>query len=388
MRQVLLALSVCFLSTTALADDVEDVAKLLKEKFPKLQFEKVERAPVSGLYEIHAGANIIYTDRNVEHLIFGEIYDVKGKNLTADKRRALFKELVLRMSKEFPKDAIHIPGKRKPTVFLVVDTDCPYSRRELQYLLSKNVDIFLIFYGFHRESFAHATYVLNSRDKKGALQEVISGKLDGKGQELLKKIPEEKRKELGQRLSAWEKWCRKYGINGVPFAIVPERQLVVQGARIDQLDKLFPLDFSQIDLSKAAVVVGNGKGTKVVVVTDPTCPFCRKACNELRHYAKEGKATFYVYFLPVHGNKSMQYIADIMNAPKEKRAEILEKIFTGKWKPTGKPFSPQARAEFEENLKVVNLIGATATPTFVFPDGNRIAGARINLIAKLIEGER
>jgi len=369
----------CF--SQALADDISDVKRLLKERFPKLTFQKVERAPVKGLYEIHAGTNVIYTDRNVEHLIFGEIYTVGGKNLTAERRRRLFKELVAEISKDFPKDAIHIAGKG-PSVLLVVDPDCPYCRRLLSYLLDKGADLHIILFGFHQESFPHAVYLLRAEDKKKALREIVSGKLDGKGKEILTSLTEQDRKEVEEKLRGWRNWVNKYDIRGVPFAVVPSKQMVVQGANLRLFDKIFPIDFSQIDLTKAPVVVGNGSGKKVVVVTDPTCPFCRKACNTLRHFAEEGKATFYVFFFPVHGETSIRYISDILNADKKDRPELLKEFFEGKRKPSGKPMNPQAKKEFQEQLQVINKLGVTATPTFIFEDGAKVEGARITQIER------
>jgi thiol:disulfide interchange protein DsbC len=384
MRKTLLALSVCFLASSAFAGDTDEVAKLLHQKFPRLHFQKVEKSPVKGLYEIHAGTNIIYTDRNVDHLIFGEIYDVKGRDLTAEKRQLLFKQLVAKMSEDFPKNAIHIKGK-KPSLFLIVDPDCPFSRQVLRYLLSKDADMHLIFFGFHKGSYPHALYILSSRDKKKALEEVINGRLDGdkNEKEILKKYAAN-RKKVDAELKGWREFVQKYGVRGVPFVLVPSKQLVVQGARMDLLGRIFPVDFSKIDLSKAPVVVGHG-GKKVVVVTDPTCPFCRRMCNALRHYAKEGKVTFYVFFLPVHGQKSMDYIADILDAPKSKRPELLEKIFEGKFKTDHKPFSPQAQKEFREELEVVRQLGVSGTPTFIFPDGTKIVGARLKEVERKIE---
>ena len=387
----LLALTLTFcLSGEAFAGangNIKRVENLLHKRLPKLQFQKIVPAPVKGLYEIQAGTNVIYTDEDVDHIIFGAIYNLEGRNLTTEERRELFKQFALKLAKTFP-NGIHVEGKEKPVLYVVVDTDCPFSRQVLKDLFSKDVDFYAVFLTGHRESFPHTAYVLNSRDKKKALKEVVSGKLDGKGQDLLKSISAEKRKEYSSRIRKWEKWSENNGINGVPFIIVPAKQAVIQGARLGLINRLYPIGFSQIKLSKSAVVVGSGKGKKVVVVTDPTCPFCRMACNTLRHYAKEGKVTYYVYFLPTHGNYSMKYIADIMNTPKSKRPELLKEFFEGKRKASGKPFSPEAEREFNENLKVVNKIGVTATPTFIFQNGKSVAGANLPELKKLIGGEK
>ena len=390
MRGFLFALSLLLLSASAQAgapNKADRIKELLHEKLPNLQFSEVLPSPVKGLYEVHAGRNVLYVDSDVSHIVIGEIYDLNGRNLTAETRKKLFKEFALRLSKDFPTGtAIHFKGK-KPTVFVVADPDCPFCRRTLDFLLQKGADVYVIFVGMHPESYPHSLYVLSSKDKKKALQEVISGKLDGKGEEILKKVPDKEREKLTSLLDSWKKWSEKYSINGVPFVIVPSRQMVIQGAQLDVLNRLYPIDFSKIDLSRAPVVVGKGTGKKVVVITDPTCPFCRKACNTLRHYADEGKATFYVFFLPVHGNVSMKFLADIFNSDKSERPEILKEIFLGKWSPSGKPMNPKAEREFRKQLEIVNELGVSATPTFIFPNGEKVEGADIRRLEKLIKGD-
>lgn len=390
----LVAFLVMFSSVSLAATEnpsrIKQVENLLRKKLPNLHFDKVEPSPIKGLYEVHAGSNIIYVDPQVEHLVFGAIYNLQGKNLTDEKRKQLFRQLADEMAKTFPvRSAVHVAGSKKPTVFLVADPDCPYSRGLLKFLLSRNVDFFVIFADMHRNSYPHILYILSSKDKRKAIEEVVSGKLDDEAdvQRILKDASETDKKEVGDLLNEWKQWMGKYSIRGVPFAVIPGNQQVVQGFRREVFESLYPFDISKLNLSDAPVIVGSGSGKKIVAVTDPTCPFCKRACNALRHLAKEGKATFYVYLFPIHGDFSMKYIADIMNAPKEKRALLLEKFFEGKASPSGKPMTPEAKKEFQKQLQVINKLGVTGTPTFFsYPDGKKIVGANVRAIENLVKG--
>lgn len=392
MRKTLLALTLLVFASPVFAkdSDIARIEKLVRQKFPNLHFQEIEKSPVEGLYEIHAGTNIIYVDRPVEHLIFGAIYDPNGRNLTDEKRQELYRKMAQELSKTFPtRTALHIKG-RKPTVFLITDPDCPYCRRELRELLDKNADIYVIFVADHRYSYPHVIYILTAKDKRKALGEVISGKLDddAKVQDILRNVKGADKDRIDSLLAEWDKWAKEHGVSSVPAMIVPSKLFYVEGYRPEVISQLYPVDLKKIHaLEKAPVVVGNGKGRKIVVVTDPTCPFCALACNKLRHYAKEGKATFYVYFLPIHGQASYNAITDVMNAPKNERPKILAEFFEKKRQSSGKPMSPEAEKQFQEEMKIVNQLGVTGTPTFFdYETGRRIVGANLPAVEKLIEG--
>ncbi len=66
---------------TAAARDAESE---LRQTFVNLQFEDFGPAPVKGpIYQATAGGRIIYYAPDSEHLLFAEIYDRNGQNLTA-----------------------------------------------------------------------------------------------------------------------------------------------------------------------------------------------------------------------------------------------------------------------------------------------------------------
>jgi thiol:disulfide interchange protein DsbC len=56
--------------------------QLLKSSFSNFQFYSVKPSAVKGLYEIDTGSNIVYYSADANVLIFGEMYNDRGENLS------------------------------------------------------------------------------------------------------------------------------------------------------------------------------------------------------------------------------------------------------------------------------------------------------------------
>ena len=65
-------------STAACADE-SSVKKEMAAKFPDIPVHSVKKAPVKGLYEIVAGAQVFYVDEKVEHVILGNLIENAAK---------------------------------------------------------------------------------------------------------------------------------------------------------------------------------------------------------------------------------------------------------------------------------------------------------------------
>ncbi len=135
LRRCLLAFGAAavILSTTAHAvDDAAVEATIraaLTKRLPNLpHIDEIRRAPLSGLYELRLGAQVIYSDAQGSFVIEGEIIDtVKHANLTQDRIDSLtafdFSRLPL-------KDAVvwkRGTGARKLVVF--ADPNCAYCKK-------------------------------------------------------------------------------------------------------------------------------------------------------------------------------------------------------------------------------------------------------------------
>lgn len=64
-------------------DDIQaEAEQLLKSSFANFQFYSVKPSAVDGLYEIDTGGKIVYYSADANVLIFGEMYNDRGENLS------------------------------------------------------------------------------------------------------------------------------------------------------------------------------------------------------------------------------------------------------------------------------------------------------------------
>ena len=159
--------------------EIAPVREALKKEFPKLQAVSITESPIKGLYEIEVGPNIIYFYPEKDLLLFGEIWTKDGQNITAGKKAAI---AALRL-KEAPLEKAVKIGNGRNKVIEFTDPDCPYCRKASAFLKGrKDVTRYVFFFPLpiHKEAEAHARYVLCSAKRAEALEEVMSGQLDGK----------------------------------------------------------------------------------------------------------------------------------------------------------------------------------------------------------------
>src|ERR1017187_3179863 len=84
------------MASMAVGAETVDVAKIraeISQRYPKLQVNEVKVTDIKGpLLEVTAGQNVIYYDQSGGNLIFGEVWNKEGVNLTAKKKEALVAE--------------------------------------------------------------------------------------------------------------------------------------------------------------------------------------------------------------------------------------------------------------------------------------------------------
>ncbi len=157
----------------------------------------------------------------------------------------------------------------------------------------------------------------------------------------------------------------KYLFNGQIIRMSDMQNLT--GLRYQDLNRV---DVSSIPL-KDAIVVGNRSARKkVIVLTDPTCPFCVKLHGELKKAAAKDKdAAFYVMPYPRNGKDTATYrkCAAVVCSKSEK---VLDDAFAGKELP-----APDCKTgAVNETMKLADRLRIQGTPTMLLPDGRMISG--------------
>ena len=382
VRTLLLGILAGSTAFGGVCDGITD--RVLQKHAPIPPYQVMSKREINGLCEMILNINgqfvPIYATK--DFVLAGEMFSNR-RQITQEQIAKIRKEQVKRLKGKLDEltATIYKPANATGKIlYFITDPNCPYCNRfkkTVKEFADKNgITVKLVFFPlpFHKGADRKAeSFICEGKTFEDYLKDSYGSKTCEDGQE-----------KIQEMLTL----AKEVGIRGTP-TFITENGKVITGFREREIERALGIehkvDVSKIDLSKA-IQVGNGKGKKIIVVTDPTCPFCKRACNALRHYAEEGKATFYVYFLPVHGDASKRAIEFIFSQPKETRAEVLAKVFEGKLRIPAN-FKPTLEAEklFKENLIEANKTGATATPTFILPNGKVIEGARISLIKNFIE---
>ncbi len=219
----------------------KDVQVKFSKIFSKTQVSSVEKSVIPGLYQVEAGPNVFYYAPAGEgHLIFGQIVDKNGKNLTASvmmELRAKFeKEMAAKSAlvlKTLPLNQAIKIGHGPNTVIEFTDPDCPFCRRVDQFLETRTDVTRYIFLNpldqLHPTSRAKSAWILHSSNPGKALLEVFNGKHDNdaavNSMDNLTKYPAAA-KQIAENLS----WGQKVGLQGTPLLFV--NGVMVNGANI------------------------------------------------------------------------------------------------------------------------------------------------------------
>jgi thiol:disulfide interchange protein DsbC len=136
---------------------------------------------------------------------------------------------------------------------------------------------------------------------------------------------------------------------------------------------------------KNAIVLGNPAASKrLVVFTDPDCPFCAKLHGELHKLvAADRDLAVHVKLFPLKMHPQAHDKSRVILAG---GAQLLDDAFAGK----PLPASPKApAAAVDATIAQAGKLGITGTPTMVFPDGTVAVGMReLPELQKLLAGAR
>ncbi|HSI94447.1 MAG: DsbC family protein [Methylophilaceae bacterium] len=156
--------------------------------------------------------------------------------------------------------------------------------------------------------------------------------------------------------------------------------LIVEGRLVDpknkrdltaeRMDELTRVDFASLPLDKAIKVVKGNGSRKLVVFSDPDCPYCKKL--EQKDLVGITDVTIYTFLYPLESlhpdaaNKSRA----IWCAPDRSKA-WQEWILNGQL-PKG---TASCDAPIDDVADLGSKLGITSTPTLIFANGKRLLGA-------------
>ena len=156
--------------------------------------------------------------------------------------------------------------------------------------------------------------------------------------------------------------------------------LIVEGRLVDpkskrdltaeRIDELTRVDFSSLPLEKAIKVVKGNGSRKLVVFSDPDCPYCKKL--EQKELSTLSDVTIYTFLYPLESlhpdaaNKSRA----IWCAPDKGKA-WQDWMLNGQLPKN----STTCDTPIDNVAQLGTKLGITSTPTLVFSNGKRLLGA-------------
>ncbi|MGK0674328.1 MAG: DsbC family protein [Halothiobacillaceae bacterium] len=212
-------------SLPALADPAtEALTKKLKESMPGLPLTSVTATPVSGIYEVVAGPEVVYMTGDGRYMFQGVLVDFeKRKNLTEERRAGIRAELLKQIKDE--DTIIYAPqGATKYTMTVFTDPSCPYCRKlhqEVPELNKQGVKVRYVLYpraGLDSPIGKSSVGIMCAKDRKVELEKSLAGQ--SVNLPACDKHPLAQMIDLGGQL----------GLEGTPF-IVTEGGQVIPGYR-------------------------------------------------------------------------------------------------------------------------------------------------------------
>jgi len=136
-----------------------------------------------------------------------------------------------------------------------------------------------------------------------------------------------------------------------------------------KVQKQKKVDPSGIPLDGALLLGRADASTKVIVFTDPQCPYCGKLHHELEEVVKNNPdIAFYMILFPLKSHPDAYRISKSVICAGS--MELLKESFAGKTIP-----DPSCETDaVDRHLALAKKLGIRSTPTLVLPDGRVLSG--------------
>ncbi len=144
------------------------------------------------------------------------------------------------------------------------------------------------------------------------------------------------------------------------------------------------IDITKIPVNEALILGENGASRKIIVFTDPDCPFCGQLHETMKKIvAKRKDIAFFIKFLPLEFHKDAYWKAQSIVC--NKSLKMLEDNFAKKEIPR-----PGCTTEEVNNsMKLAASFGISGTPALILPDGRIREGAMPEAdLIDLIDGKK
>jgi thiol:disulfide interchange protein DsbC len=167
-----------------------------------------------------------------------------------------------------------------------------------------------------------------------------------------------------KKLPVYIDFSKQYLVSGNVIRLDDKENLTRQ--RSAQMNKV---DFSRIPLDDALLLGKPSAKTKVVVFTDPECPYCKKLHDELKEVVRiDPNIAFLIKLFPLKMHPNAYGISKSIVC--HDSMELLELSFAGKPVP---PATCDTKV-VDQTLALGPELGVRSTPTLIMPDGLVVPG--------------
>jgi len=188
----------------------------------------------------------------------------------------------------------------------------------------------------------------------------------------------------------WEIVYEANGKKGLVYIDLPKKHLF-SGNLFDlrgkknltqySLAEINKVNSSRIPLQDALIIGKKNAKHKLIVFSDPECPYCAKLHHEMKKVARERKdIAFYIKMFPLKIHRGAYDKAKAIVC--KKSLKLLEDAYNKKPLP-----APSCKTSVvDENIKLAEKLGITADPAVVLPDGRVFVGFRdANALKALVD---
>jgi len=175
----------------------------------------------------------------------------------------------------------------------------------------------------------------------------------------------------GQQGIMYVGFSKKYIIGGPIFEIDTASNKSQESLQKINSEIRRYVDPSTIPLDNALLLGEKDARYKVIVFTDPDCPYCGKLHAELKKVVAESKdIAFYLKLiaLPMHVDARWKAQSILCS----KSLQMLEDNY--EQKPISKPGCETK--DLDDNINLAKTLDITGTPTMIMPDGLIVSGVR------------
>jgi thiol:disulfide interchange protein DsbC len=167
-------------------------------------------------------------------------------------------------------------------------------------------------------------------------------------------------------------------VGGELYYVDPGVNFIIAGRMFDartredltqkRLDVALRVDFKSLPLERA-VKTKRGDGSRVIVTfEDPNCPYCKRLWQNMKDMTN---VTIYTFLYPILSADSNEKARAIWCA-KDRATAWDDYMVGGKAPPAA---AADCKNPLEQNIALGRQLGINGTPTIIFPDGSRAAGA-------------